>query len=349
MYYLDRLVTPYYCYIDNDRKIKRFYDQFKKGSGGELNDKFWKPNSSSRLCFDLYSCLAEKKQVRDIEFEYQLPPIYSGGRKCSPPNMDVYIETDDYIVFIESKLTETKNNINYGNYEKTDSLPQAYYREYKDGSYFSNGGKKKIENCSIKERYNVAYKKAKNKKIENCDIKTSLKFIEGETERQKKQLEKMRDMFPVFCGKVSKHIKNHKDKILKDDWFDAKQETCHIFGILLYAITYQPTKKIHFYNIVFDKRKTSDLAIEFVKLANDLFRNVLGGGKVSYNIDLKIKDVLDILGNEKGFAATDRYSKDLIHNDLKILYDAYKARKLSNRLVKRIEDGEYYDFPDDAK
>jgi len=319
-FYLKRLITPYIG--GGERKI--FFDQFINGSGNELDNKFWSPRSSSRLCFDLYSCFVHNPKVRDIEFEYKLPPIYSAGKKASPPNMDVYIETDDYIVFIESKFTEIAKNADY-----KKNLSKAYWVKG-DKSDPSDG----------------------NLVIESIEKRFTFKDPEPNKE-QEDLLDKMREEFPKFC-KGSKGIFKliadlSKDgKLLKDDWFDAKQETCHIFGILLYAIKYQPKKKIHFYNIVFDKRTSSALAKEFVKRANNLFRNVLGGGKVTYNIDLKIKDVLDIFGNEKGFAATDRYSKDLIHNDLKNLYVAYKEEKLSDsNLRKRIKDGQYYDFPDD--
>jgi len=100
-FYLSRLITPY----EGGGKKKIFFDQFSNGNGNELKNKFWSRRSSSRLCFDLYSCHANNPQVLDIEFEYKLPGIFS-GRNESPANMDVYIKTKNRIIFIESKFTE---------------------------------------------------------------------------------------------------------------------------------------------------------------------------------------------------------------------------------------------------
>jgi len=200
--YLDRLSTTY------GKENKKFYKQFKEGSGSELKYKFWSPRSSSRLCFDLYSCFANYPQVLDIEFEYNKLPGICSGRDESPANMDVYIKTEDCIFFIESKFTETTNNENY---KKKDGLPQAYW--VTEDTYLSSEGN--LVTKSIADR---------------------ITFKGNKTEEQILLLERMRIKFPEFCKDVISYIDNNV--VSQRDWFDAKQETCHIFGILLYSVPF---------------------------------------------------------------------------------------------------------------
>ncbi len=119
--YFERLIQPY--------KLKghtRFFiDQFLNGAGKELSGSFWNVKSSSRMAFDLYSWLVNLQSVKDFSFEYKLPRLQSGGEG---PNMDVFIETCDEIIFIESKYSE-KANLNY----KNGHLPKAYFSELPHG------------------------------------------------------------------------------------------------------------------------------------------------------------------------------------------------------------------------
>ena len=113
--YRKRISIPY---IKNGQK-KIFFDQYTNGSGKELEKKFWSKISSSRIAFDLYSCLVNDETVDDFEFEYKLPGILYKKKELGVPNMDVYYQKGSTIYFIESKFTETPSN----------SLPQAYYIE----------------------------------------------------------------------------------------------------------------------------------------------------------------------------------------------------------------------------
>lgn len=133
--YLRRLKTPYL----KKGKEKSFFEQYQHGSGQEIKDgKFWRTISSSRLCFDLYSWMAEDNIYIDIEFEKKLVGLNGGG---SPPNMDAFFETSSEIFFIESKYTEEVS----GQF----SIPQAYWVET-DEYYTAKG---KLTNKPILTRY----------------------------------------------------------------------------------------------------------------------------------------------------------------------------------------------------
>ena len=115
--YLRRLKTPYI----KKGEEKSFFEQYQRGSGQEIKDgKFWRTISSSRLCFDLYSWMADDIGYDDIEVEKKLPGIISGKKEISP-NMDVFFETSSEIFFIESKYTEEVS----GQF----SIPEAYWVE----------------------------------------------------------------------------------------------------------------------------------------------------------------------------------------------------------------------------
>lgn len=133
--YLQRLKTPYQKKGIN----KRFYDQFNNARGQEIKDgKIWSIRSSSRLCFDLYSCMADDYGYEDIEVEKQLTGLNGGG---SPPNIDVFFETSSEIFFIESKYTELIS----GRF----TIPEAYWVE----SNVYRNTKGKLTEKPILERY----------------------------------------------------------------------------------------------------------------------------------------------------------------------------------------------------
>ena len=120
-------------------KEKSFFEQYQHGSGQEIKDgKFWRTISSSRLCFDLYSWMAEDNIYIDIEFEKKLVGLNGGG---SPPSMDAFFETSSEIFFIESKYTEEVS----GQF----SIPQAYWVETDE--YYTTKGK--LTNKPILTRY----------------------------------------------------------------------------------------------------------------------------------------------------------------------------------------------------
>lgn len=133
--YLRRLNAPYV----KKGLIKNFLDQFNRGSGQEIKDgKFWRTISSSRLCFDLYSWMADDESYVDFEVEKQLTGLNAGG---SPPNMDVFYETASDIYFIESKYTEIVS----GKFK----IPEAYWVE--SDAYHNTKGE--LTEKPILERY----------------------------------------------------------------------------------------------------------------------------------------------------------------------------------------------------
>ena len=104
---------------------------------------------------------------------------------------------------------ESKYTETVNNYGYKEGLPEAYWKE--DDIYKSTTGK--IVTCSIDERY----------------------F------RRKEVM----DAFLTFIKEVDEKARTESQEI----WFDAKQETCHLLGIVMYAIDNQTKNDIHFNNI----------------------------------------------------------------------------------------------------
>ena len=158
--YLNRLMKPY------GEKGRRFIFQYLDADGNELSGKFWSVNSSSRFAFELYSWMAECSDIKNIEFEKKLVGIKNAGKV---PNMDVYIEIGNRVIFIESKFSEIYK-------QQIIKLPDAYYKE--DG--FDTSGRPL--KSSLESRYydlkqvasmfnsfiNSVYEKLENKDYEDC-------------------------------------------------------------------------------------------------------------------------------------------------------------------------------------
>ena len=134
-----------------------FIEQFLQGSGNELEKKFWSNRSSSRLCFDLYSWLCKEKGIKNFQFEKHLPGILVGENKTAgTPNMDVFFEKCDNVVFIESKYTE-KSGWKYKDDKHRDGfyLSEAYWGEKGYKSCRMSIGERFYDNPQIAESFRV--------------------------------------------------------------------------------------------------------------------------------------------------------------------------------------------------
>ena len=255
--YLERLIFEPY---EGGGKTKFFFFQYVRGSGKELVKKFWSKNSSSRMTFEIYSPLVNNPAVKDFEFEYQLPALTSGG---TGPNMDVYIETEDEIIFIESKYTE-KANLKY----KTESyLSPGYYADI-------HGGKTLEERF---RKYPYAHK------------------------------------FADFCETWQKIMDNNESWKKSSDWFEPKQETCHLSGILFFIFDpnrralIEKKKKIRLLNVFWamDGDKFSDMEKAFVEEANNFVNTIVKDNCAKYpflnNLDFQMKafSVQNMLDNPR--------------------------------------------------
>lgn len=275
--YLNRLTT-----IHNG---KRFIDDYLQGSGNELKEKFWSDNSSSRLAFDLYSW------IPGVQFEKQLPGVIcSKSGPAGVPNMDVFVELHDTLLFIESKYTESAN-LSYTEGEKPN-LSKAYWSE-------SLHGKLKLE-----ERFY------------------------GQAEIAHK--------FSQFCKSIQSDI----DRLLSGrkqnpwKWFDVKQETCHLFGIIFYALNarkdeetkkyicdskYKGTKKLVLCNIIWRMDeddftlKEDSLPAIFEKKAKKLINEILGNC-----FDFQIHTVQKVMESRNFYGLNFKESKSFEKDNLVI-------------------------------
>lgn len=89
--------------------------------------------------------------------------------------------------------------------------------------------------------------------------------------------------FVEFIRNIYKIIETKADN--PQEWFDIKQETCHLLGILffLHENLRKQKKKISFYNVYWEFNEDKSLiADKFVKKAKELVKNLLPGVKFSY-------------------------------------------------------------------
>lgn len=173
--YIQRLMQPY-------QKSSReyFLFQYLEGDGNELKDSFWSVYSSSRFAFELYSWMANDDRVKEFAFERKLVGLRLKGRP-TPPNMDVYLEIDDRVIFIESKLTEEYTFAKF-------KISSSYYK--KEGDIGDSG--KKI-NMSLVERYQNKEKIAEEFR----------EFIERTTELLKNNAKKVHKGWMEFRQEIT--------------------------------------------------------------------------------------------------------------------------------------------------
>lgn len=234
--YFERLIKPY-----KFKGYSRFFiEQYLKGAGKELSGSFWNVKSSSRMAFDLFSWLVNSRSVIDFSFEYKLPRLQSGGES---PNMDVFIETSNEIIFIESKYSE-KANLNY----KNGHLPKAYFSRELHGK----------KQWSLEERYY-------NESVIN-EITSFIDDVESFLVKMRKEKGMCEWFYPkqetchligiilMLLGHGDKQNEQIRSSILKG-------------------------KELRFYNVFWkfkDDNEESKLAKFFEKRASELFNQIFG-------------------------------------------------------------------------
>ena len=113
-------------------RLDHFESDLKRGGGHELNKKFLALHSSAALAINTFAPFKDfprslsilgKQGFRPPVFEKQLPTGLSG----TAPNIDVYLQSDDEVIAIESKFLEhwTPKRAKYSGSYCKDSLPLA--------------------------------------------------------------------------------------------------------------------------------------------------------------------------------------------------------------------------------
>lgn len=214
-------------------------------------------------------------------------PAVKTGKNGMSPNMDAFFEKGDDVVFIESKYAEKSN------WKYKDDID-------KDGfclseAYWGEGGYKSCK-ISIEERFYDQPKIAK--------------------------------LFRRFCEEIQIEIKERKENELKQySWFDPKQETCHLFGIIFYVINNQIKKKNIFlcnnvYEIKTDCFEIKGSIVEVFKEKAELMLNEIFEEN-SCKFTFEVHTIQEML--ENGFKGLDFPNAKLFAKDDESLVDYIKT------------------------
>lgn len=241
--YIKRLKTPY---IKKGIK-KTFFDQYDRGSGSELAGKLWSSISSSRFAFEMYSWLAELSSVIDIEFELKLVGVTTRG----VPNMDVYIELKDKIIFIENKFTESYEQI-----IDCSTLPGAYWKEKGDKEALTTDKPPKPIGSLLIQRYH-------------------------------KDQEAL-DEFLLFINTFEERLNKELDDTTPKIWMEYSQEIKHLYGIYFYLKKHRELhgKEVDFYNVYYYLEDPTNAVLEQFFVEGEKMMNKL---LKKYNISFKYK------------------------------------------------------------
>lgn len=275
---------------------KYFIEQFLQGSGNELEKKFWSDKSSSRLCFDLYSWLCKETGIKNFQFEKHLPGVLVGeNRSAGTPNMDVFFEKGDDVFFIESKYTE-RSDWKYKNDKKKDGFSLSE-------AYWGENGYK------------------------------SCKLTIGERFYNKPQIA---ESFSRFCKEIQDEITQRKKEEQKQySWFDPKQETCHLFGIIFYVINNKiKNKNIFLCNNVYEIKNSDCFEIDgsivevFGEKAESMLNKIFKENNCNCKFTFEVNTIQEML--KKDFKGLDFSNAKMFAMDedlVKYIGEKYKANK----------------------
>ena len=108
--------------------------------------------------------------------------------------------------------------------------------------------------------------------------------------------EDVKDAFISFIDEVDSVAAQEEGP----SWFDAKQETCHLLGITIYAIKNHPRKSIHFLNVAANE-SFSMFSAFFNYKAEEMVSNILKNHGVSASFDYQLCSVDDFFGSFRLF------------------------------------------------
>lgn len=162
------------------------------------------------------------------------------------------------------------------------------YYEKEDGIYFIESKyTEEINNMNYKKQLPEAYWNT-NKTYKNSKGKDTNYFIEERYHDNNI----VKDAFLHFIEEIESIAKDQKQK----SWFDAKQETCHLLGIVLFAIKENPKKKIHFLNVAANYCE-DPFAEEFRSKAEKMVNGIFSERSINVSFDYKLTSVKEYFKN----------------------------------------------------
>lgn len=184
-----------------------------------------------------------------------------------------------YVRGNETTFIESKNTETADNAKYITELPEAYWNT--EQIYKSSNGRKDV-NQSIESRYF-----GRNDVMEH--FLTFIREVKEEAEK---------------CGAVS--------------WFDAKQETCHLLGIVNYILSVGrggDVKVVNFYNVAANYEQ-DDFAEFFRSKAEAMVRDIIEGNNMSVQFNYGLYSVKEFFEGsrwlDKKAYATDVKIRDLL-------------------------------------
>lgn len=178
---------------------------------------------------------------------------------------------------------ESKYTETAQNHEYLNALPEAYWKT--DEVYKNSKGKETTYSISLRYHQKDDVKKA------------FLEFIDD--------------------------IQKEAIKEEKKSWFDAKQETCHLLGIVLLESEEKPTKPIRFLNIAANYEYDT-FAEYFRSKAEAMVNQLFVSNSVNASFEYRLCSVKDFFGNsfldKKGYQ-TDKTIREILADRKRYLQD----------------------------
>lgn len=149
------------------------------------------------------------------------------------------------------------------------------YFETKDGIYFIESKYTETTNNSF---YNQTLPQAYWKE-DNVYLNVKGKEVPGSILDRYNNEAVVKDEFVKFIAEIGNLAVQENCA----SWFDAKQETCHLLGIVFYAIKNTPQKPIHFFNISVNYKRNDGFAELFRSKAEEMMKRILNEKSVQFD------------------------------------------------------------------
>ena len=114
--------------------------------------------------------------------------------------------------------------------------------------------------------------------------------------------------FVSFINEIEVLVSNETEQ----SWFDAKQETCHLLGIVFYVLKNKPNKQIHFLNVAANY-SDDDFAEQFRNKAEIMVNRILSKYSISSSFDYKLYSVKDYFEKQHYFEKKGYKSQKTVH------------------------------------
>ena len=222
------------------------------------------------------------KELKSFVFQYlqgsgnELKEKFWSNTSSSRLCFDLYSWMASDKRYLDIEFEKKLDSIKSGNRRVSPNM-DVYY-ETEEGIYFIESKYTETANNSLyKQNLPEAYWKEeeKYKNVKGKDVECKI------LDRYNGNVV-VKDSFVEFINEIGQLALQETNT----SWFDAKQETCHLLGIVFYGLHLKTNKPIHFFNVAANYKENDSFAESFCSKAEEMMNKILKEKSVSFEYKL---------------------------------------------------------------